>query len=112
MPTSPSLRKGPDSSSSFGDEISKHEKPDSSRGARAWVHASVSASNSTKEAILEKLEEGSMAIDESRQIMLELQRLLGVETTVGGTSEESSKDIWAVLDGSLGVISQESVATG
>jgi len=111
VPTNSSLRKGPDSSSSFGDEISKHEKPDSSRGARAWVHASESAANSTKEAILEKLEEGSTAIDDSRQIMLELQRLLGDEGTDGATGKESTRDIWSVLDGSLGVIHQESGAT-
>jgi hypothetical protein len=111
MPTNSSLRKGPDSSSSFGDEISKHEKPDSSRGARAWVHASESAANLTKEAILEKLEEGSMAIDESRQIMHELQRLLGDAGPDGDTNQGSSKDIWSVLDGTLGVINQESVVT-
>lgn len=118
MPTKSTLRKGPESSISFGDEMSKHEKPDSSRGARAWVYASESATNLTKEAILDKLEEGSVAIDESRQIMLELQRLLGYDfkTTSGGDDGDSStrreaanaSDIWSVLDGSLGVIAQDS----
>jgi septum formation inhibitor MinC len=114
MPTSLSNSKGPESS--FGDEISKHEKPDSSRGARAWVYASESAANFMKEAILEKLEEGSMEIDESRQTMLELQRLLGDDTKATSADKDEgssnqrdvadSNDIWSVLDGSLGVIKQ------
>ncbi|TVY17943.1 hypothetical protein LARI1_G002819 [Lachnellula arida] len=116
MPTGSSHRKGLSLESSFGDEISKHEKPDSSRRARAWVYASESAANVMKEEILEKLEQGSMAIDETRQTMLELQRLLGDDTEVirGEKDEDSltkkettnSKDIWSIIDGSLGVIKQ------
>ncbi|TVY24984.1 hypothetical protein LHYA1_G005163 [Lachnellula hyalina] len=116
MPAGSSHRKGLSLESSFGDEISKHEKPDSSRRARAWVYASESAANVMKEKILEKLEEGSMAIDESRQTMLELQRLLGDDTDVlcGDKDDEfstqkittNSKDIWSIIDGSLGVIKQ------
>jgi len=114
MPTSSLHRKGPESS--FGDEISKHEKPDSSQRARAWVYASESAANLMKEAILEELEEGSTAIDESRQTMLELQRFLGDDTkATGGDKDENSSTqrgvadsngIWSILDGSLGVIKQ------
>ncbi|TVY81830.1 hypothetical protein LSUE1_G004028 [Lachnellula suecica] len=116
MPTNSSHRKGPESSLSFADEISKHEKPDSSRGARAWVYASELASNLSKEAILEKLEEGSMAIDESRQTILELKRLLGDDKEDDGSEQREpsnqrdapkSSDIWSILDGSLGVINQD-----
>ncbi|TVY44358.1 hypothetical protein LSUB1_G000687 [Lachnellula subtilissima] len=116
MPAGSSHRNGLSLESSFGDEISKHEKPDSSRRARAWVYASESAANVMKEKILEKLEEGSMAIDESRQTMFELQRLLGNDTDVlcGDKDDEvstqkittNSKDIWSIIDGSLGVIKQ------
>lgn len=54
--------------------------------------------------------------DETRQTMLELQRLLGQDTEViGGDKDEdsstqkdttNSKDIWSIIDGSLGVIKQ------
>ncbi|KAF4627108.1 hypothetical protein G7Y89_g11047 [Cudoniella acicularis] len=102
--------KGPESSNSFADEISNYEKPDSSQRAQAWVHSSASAANATKESILEKLEEGSMAIDDTRQILIELQRLLGVDNLVSLEDVENtskSQDIWAGIDGNLSVIKND-----
>lgn len=98
-------------SASFGDKISNHEKPDSSKKVRAWVYSSEAAANATKESILEKLEEGSMAIDETRQVFGEIRRLLGDDAEPlplksESESEEVSKprDIWAGIDGNLGAI--------
>jgi hypothetical protein len=92
---------------SFGDEISNHEKPDSSRRARAWVHASELASKATKEAVAETLEEGEEAILEARQTLLDLQYLLGDDVDAGTESKNMPKDIWAALDGHLGAIKRD-----
>jgi hypothetical protein len=94
---------------SFGDEISNHEKPDSARRARAWVHASELASKATKEAVTAKLEEGEVAILDARQTLLDLQGLLGDDINAGTESKNLSKDIWATLDGHLGVIKRDGV---
>ncbi|TAQ86526.1 hypothetical protein B7494_g5138 [Chlorociboria aeruginascens] len=96
-----SRRKALESSICFGDEISNYEKPDSSRRARAWVFAANSANDATKQDILEKLEEGEVALADARRTLLEVQYLLG--TGNGGESDKSD-DIWATLDGHLGVI--------
>ncbi|KAH8657645.1 hypothetical protein BGZ60DRAFT_416385 [Tricladium varicosporioides] len=103
-------RKGLESAS-FGDEISNHEKPDSSKKVRAWVYSSEAAASITKESILEKLEEGSMAIDETQQVVGEIRRLLGdyikpLPLNLELETEEvsNSRDIWAGIDGNLGAI--------
>ncbi|KAG4433544.1 hypothetical protein IFR05_010969 [Cadophora sp. M221] len=108
MPAVKTQRKGLEGPISFGDEISNHEKPDSSLRARAWVYAAQSAGHATRDAVSAKLEEGSMALDDAYQTLLELQRLLGLEPEVGsGNGAQKSRDIWADLDGNLGVIKGE-----
>ncbi|KAJ5038760.1 uncharacterized protein L3040_006440 [Drepanopeziza brunnea f. sp. 'multigermtubi'] len=113
MPSIKKQRHGLEGPISFGDEISNHEKPDSSLRAREWAHAAQSAGHSTKIVVSEKLDEGGVALEEAGQTLLELKRLLGADIVVGerfgkGIGElgatEKSKDIWAVLDGNLGVI--------
>lgn len=113
MPAVRTQRSGLEGTVSFGDEISNNEKPDSSVRARAWVHAAQSASHATKGSVSEKLDEGSAALAESQEILLELQNLLGINTEVSGRKgdgardrrvTEKLRDIWAVLDGNLGVI--------
>jgi hypothetical protein len=94
---------------SFAEEISSHEKPDSSHRARAWVHASEVASKATKEAVAEKLEEGEAAILEARQVLLDLQHLLGEDANNGNESKNLSKDVWSTLDGHLGVIKRDGI---
>ena len=92
---------------SFGDGISNLEKPDSSRRARAWVHASGLASKATKAAVAEKLEEGEGALLDVHQTLLDLQSLLGEDLNAGGDSNLT--DAWALLDGHLGVIERHGI---
>ena len=101
--------KASQSSSSFSEGIASHEKPDSSHRARAWVHASMAASKATNEDVVEKLEEGELAILEARQTLLDLQSLLGEEDGSGTESKVVSKDLWATFDGNLGAITREGV---
>ena len=111
LPTHPisasiSQRKALAGTVSFGEQMSSHEKPDTSRGARAWKYASESATNATKDAILEKLEEGTGYLVESQETLAGLQNLLGTDD-VGesqGKGNMGKRDIWATLDGNLGVI--------
>lgn len=86
---------------SFGEEIVSHEKPDSSRQAKAWVFACNAAHKNTNEDVTERLDEGSLSLQDARETMAELQRLLGDEE--GG----ATKDIWAMLEGNLGVIKSD-----
>ncbi|KAH7364573.1 hypothetical protein BKA65DRAFT_491640 [Rhexocercosporidium sp. MPI-PUGE-AT-0058] len=105
MPAARTQRKGLEGPISFGDEISNHEKPDSSLRARAWVYAAQSATGTTKDAVSEKLEEGNRALDAAQRTLLELQDLLGLERESSSRKgAQKSLDIWAVLDGNLGVI--------
>ncbi len=101
LPTSKSKLKSLEVPSSFADEMLSHEKPDSSHRARAWVFASEQAGRVTKNSVSQKLEEGGVAIDNAHEALAELQRLLG-----GGSATESksNRDIWGIVDGSLGVI--------
>lgn len=112
MPARPQ-EKGLGAPISFADEVSHLEKPDSSRHAQAWVYASQSAGKSTDTAVLEKLEDGEMAISGTQDIVSELEQLLGESArkgdaskaeSCGATSAELSVDIWSILDGSLGAI--------
>jgi len=105
MPAMSSQRNGSEGTVSFGGQMSNHEKPDTSRRARAWVFASKSATSTTKDAISESLEEGTKSIAEGQK------KLFGLQNLLGSGSEESTantggigKDIWATLDGDLGAI--------
>lgn len=105
LPTAKTYRNGLEGPISFGDEIANHEKPDSSLRARAWVHAAQSASHVTRESVSEKLEEGSTALADAQRTLSELHSLLGFGCEAESKDGvQKSKDIWAVLDGNLGVI--------
>ncbi|KAE9381715.1 hypothetical protein N431DRAFT_425292 [Stipitochalara longipes BDJ] len=101
IPAVGSQRKVLEGAVSFGEQMSSHEKPDTSLRARAWVFASESASYATKEAVSERLEEGAKSIAEAREMMSELEILLG---------GDGKADIWGTLDGNLGVIKEEVAA--
>ncbi|KAH6709630.1 hypothetical protein BKA61DRAFT_614677 [Leptodontidium sp. MPI-SDFR-AT-0119] len=108
MPTIKTQRMGLEGPVSFGDEISNHEKPDLSLRARAWVYAAQSAGHATRDAVSTKLNEGNKALDDAHRTLSELQSLLGLEPEVGsGNGTQKSGDIWAVLDGNLGVIKED-----
>jgi hypothetical protein len=98
IPTASLQRTTLEGAVSFGDQMSNQEKPDASRRARAWVFASESATNATKEAISEKLEEGEKSVIETQKTLLELDNLLG---------RDGKGDIWGTVDGNLGVIEGE-----
>ena len=113
MPAGISQRKALDGPVSFGDGISNHEKPASSHRARPWVFASGAASNATKDTVSQKLEEGEVSVLEVQKTLLELRSLLGEDIDRGGAGTtktggpERSDDIWATLDGHLGVIKRD-----
>jgi hypothetical protein len=117
MRTAKFPRKGLEGPVSFGDEISGHEKPDSSRRARTWVFAAESVGITTRDAISEKLEDGGMAMLDAQETLLELLCLLGndvEEEDLDNNATYNPKegvgragDIWATLDGSLGVIQRD-----
>jgi hypothetical protein len=117
LPTISSQHKGLEDAVSFGDESSGHEKPDTSRRAQAWVFAAEAAGNATKGLISDRLEEGEVIIADAQQTLLELHNLLGNQnkvTDLGRGLAASSKrengqsgNIWARLDGNLGVIKDE-----
>jgi hypothetical protein len=112
--TSVSVRgSGLESQPSFEHEVSSHEKPDSSRRARAWVFAADSSRAATRDAIQEKIEDGRMEVLDAQQTLLELQRLLGEgndrETEANGKTARNidSGDIWSAIAGNLGVIKRD-----
>ncbi len=113
MPTLRMQRNGLEGPISLEDKISSHEKPDSSVRARAWVHSAQCATQATKVSVAGNLDEGSTALAEAHQTLLELQSLLGVNTEASRrkgdqagdrTVAQKSRDIWAALDGTLGAI--------
>lgn len=96
-----------------GGGISSHEKPDSSRRARAWVFAAGSARATTKDTILEMIKEARVDVLGAQQTLLELQRLFGQDNhgdqkidgqISKGAGQPNTRDIWASLAGNLGAI--------
>jgi hypothetical protein len=96
---------------SFGEQMSNHERPNTSRRAQAWLFASDSATNVTKDAISEKLNEGAISIVEAKKTLLGLHNLLGRDSGIGEpsvcTGGAGKRDIWATLDGNLGAIKRD-----
>jgi hypothetical protein len=93
-----SQRKALEGAGSFGEQMSNQEWPDTSRRARAWVFASDSATNATKDVVSEKLEEGATYVVEAEKALSKLKNLLG---------GDGKEDIWARLDGNLGGIKRK-----
>ncbi|KAI9640804.1 hypothetical protein NHQ30_010644 [Ciborinia camelliae] len=118
MPTVTSQRKRLGEPISFEDDISNSDKPSSSSRAKAWVFAAESSSITTKEAVLERLEDGESALAEAYQTLNDLQILLGClpeeqgseENAIGGNKKLGISNIggvWSTLDGNLGFIRRE-----
>lgn len=107
MPNSVLQRKGLDGPLSFNDELMYHEKPDSSDRARAWTYAAEASEHATKDAVLGQLEVGGKSLEESQLSLSGLYQLLGYDNSTLGKEEGQKRDIWTVLDGSLGVIKGE-----
>jgi hypothetical protein len=108
MPVAASHGSGLDGLASFARDMSSHEKPDSSRRARAWVFAADAARAATKDAVLDKLEKGRVDVRDAQQTLLALQRLVGDDDvdvqTAGGVEHTTAGDVWASLAGNLGAI--------
>ncbi|KAM3086727.1 hypothetical protein ACMFMF_000668 [Clarireedia jacksonii] len=98
---------------SFEEGISNHIKPNLSSRAKSWVYAAESSSIATKEAVLERLEDGEAALADAHQTISEFQLLLGqvLPRDAGARSQPlaylSQENMWATLDGNLGVIKNE-----
>lgn len=104
---------GFDGLASFGGSISSHERPDSSRKARAWVFAADSSRAATNNAILGRIDKGRIDVHDAQQTLLELQRLLGEDNDTDqmsgahltrGGKQANCGDVWASLAGNLGTI--------
>lgn len=109
------------------------ERPDFVARARRWVFAADAAGHATKDAVMEKVDEGRAAVDESLETLLGLHQLLGYDLDDAGENaneddiwapksakkrselagkddegpEQSRRDIWSTIDGSLGAIRRE-----
>jgi hypothetical protein len=113
------------------DEMAGKETPNASHRARAWTYAAESASAATKDTVFGNTEDGQAAIEGARDILSTLEQLLGhkngrigtgpddddiwtaeTKSSKARTSKSTQKtksipihgDIWAVLDGHLGVL--------
>ncbi|APA06915.1 hypothetical protein SS1G_04433 [Sclerotinia sclerotiorum 1980 UF-70] len=100
---------------SFEEDISNSDKPSSSSRAKAWVFAAESSSIATKEAVLERLEDGESALTEAYKTLNDLQTLLGCVPEGQGVERDvpfgrqklgisNIGGVWSTLDGNLGVI--------
>ena len=122
------------------DDLEGKEMPNMSHRARAWTHAAELASAATEDAVLANIEEGEAALDEARQLLSNVEQLVGqnesnrLEDPVeekgnqdediwtsgiapkrkhikkqsrSGKASPASRDIWATLDGNLGVLKME-----
>ncbi|QSZ35108.1 hypothetical protein DSL72_007972 [Monilinia vaccinii-corymbosi] len=118
MPAVTSQRKRLGEPISFEVNISNSDKPSLSSRAKAWVFAAESSSISTKEAVLERLEDGESALAEAYQTLNDLQILLGClpegqgvdGDVVSGRQKLGISNIggvWSTLDGNLGFIRTE-----
>ncbi|KAL3423555.1 hypothetical protein PVAG01_05302 [Phlyctema vagabunda] len=108
MPSTSQQSKGSEGTSSFEAQLTRHEKPDHSRKARAWVFAADAASHSTNDVILQRLEDGEASISQAVQTLSDLRTLLG-EAEGEEREEKHGVDMWARLDGRLGSIKNEDV---
>jgi hypothetical protein len=113
MPGTASRGGGFETAAAFGGSMSNHEKPDSSRKARAWAFAADCARAATKNASSEKVKDGRIDVLGTQKAMQELQRLLGENgdaeqrtefQTAMDSEQKSTGDIWASLVGNLGSI--------
>lgn len=116
---------------SLGGMLAVGERPDFISKARGWTFAADAAGHATKDAILEKVEEGRAFVDESLNTLLSLHQLLGYDmeevekdeddiwapesksgkkgdaTSDKERVENNRREIWSTLDGTLSVIRRE-----
>lgn len=132
LPTYPMKTAGRNLGQFHIDEMAGKETPNASHRARVWTYAAESAGTATRDGVLANIEEGEAAIDGARDILSTLRQLLGhkivsvepvLEEDDIWTSEKTSSrakvskstrksksassthsDIWATLDGNLGVL--------
>lgn len=71
-----------------------------SQRVAAWTDAAESAKIATFEAVYEQVEEGQVALERATEALAEVDKLLGQETKAPG-------DIWATLDGELGLLTKD-----
>jgi hypothetical protein len=101
------------------DEMAGKEMPSAAHRARAWTSAGESASTATKDFVLANTGKGEVAIEGARTALSTLDELLGhnsgqaaslvddIWTSETASSKVKAKiqgDIWAILDGNLGVL--------
>lgn len=83
MPNRSTSNKDHQSKGLFGaDALSKEPASSVKDKAEAWVFAADSANIATKEAVLESVEAGNVALEEARNVLLEQCKLLGIEARV------------------------------
>lgn len=105
MPISDSIKKKRESSLSFSDEISNQEKLNSSRHAQIWAYAANSASQSTTEIVLQKVENGNVSLMDAQTDIKQLSQLL--DTAIGDSSINLRNGLWADLNENLDKIRAE-----
>lgn len=122
------LAERPDSLSGM---LAVGERPDFITMARGWVFAADAAGRATRDAVLDRVQEGRGFVDESLHTLLGLHQLLGYDMEEADKGDEddiwapdsksphkgkddrkegmeqSRRDIWSTLNGDLGVIRKE-----
>ncbi len=120
LPAYPMKMTGRDLGQFDFDEMAGKEIPSTAHRARAWTYSGDSASIAMKDFIFSRTEEGESAIKTARSILSTLEELLGrkngqsksgLEIDIWTSEMSSSRaktkvqdDIWAILDGNLGVL--------
>jgi hypothetical protein len=118
---------------SFGEATQIAGNSDIAGQVQPWIYAADSAKIATLETVAEGVEEGMMSIDEARQALEQVCKLLnidmnGVQKGAGGMEKDENearpsspkkvvekkkdgpRNIWAILDGTLGSIQESNKA--
>lgn len=135
LPKYPSTETAVDEPASFGEATRVGGSSNVAGQVKPWIYAADSAKIATLETVAEGVEEGMMSVEEARQALEQVCRLLNVkvgEAVRIGTGEgekdgnetaakrmerkrrsvvEPPRNVWAILDGTLGSIHESTEAS-
>lgn len=91
----------------FAEGLSSKESLSIADKARPWTYAADAAATHTKNAVLDNIESGSIAIEEARETLLAVSSMLGNDDDTKINSEKRGSHIWSLLDGQIGVLRRD-----
>ncbi|KAI9745255.1 MAG: hypothetical protein M1818_001534 [Claussenomyces sp. TS43310] len=71
--------------------------------AEAWTYAAGSSATDTKNTVLENIESGFTAIEEAREAISRIERMLGHDED----AHEKEVDVWRLIDGQIGLLGRD-----